>query len=61
MMDALMFLALCGSLSTVHVLVTLRQRQERSIPKEELTHFVYLTVLIIVLGGLIQGLSVLFQ
>lgn len=60
-MDAFLFLVLCGSLSTVHVLVTLRQRQDRSIPKEVLTHYVCLTGLIIAIGGLIQGLSLLFQ
>ena len=61
MMDAVLFLLLCACLSTVHVLVTLRQRQNRSIPKEIVTHFVYLTGLIILLGGLIQGLSLTFQ
>ena len=61
MMDAVLFLLLCVCLSTVHVLVTLRQRQNRSIPKEIGTHFVYLTGLIMLLGGLIQGLSLTFQ
>ncbi|MGB1661917.1 MAG: hypothetical protein ACPHP7_01160 [Planctomycetota bacterium] len=61
MIEALIFLALCACLSSVHVLVTLRQRKSESIMREISTHFIYLTGLIILIGGVIQGLSLAFQ
>ncbi len=61
MIVALIFLALCACLSSVHVLVTLRQRKSESIMREISTHFIYLTGLIILIGGVIQGLSLAFQ
>ena len=47
MIEALIFLALCACLSSVHVLVTLRQRKPESILREISTHFIYLTGLIL--------------
>ncbi|MGB1071744.1 MAG: hypothetical protein ACPG1Z_08755 [Planctomycetota bacterium] len=61
MIEALIFLALCACLSSVHVLVTLRQRKPESILREISNHFIYLTGFIILLGGAIQGLSLAFQ
>jgi len=59
--ESYLFFILCACLSTVHVLVTLKQRQGRSIPMEVFKHFIYLTGLILILGGLIQGISVAYQ
>ena len=61
MIEALIFLSLCAYLSSVHVLVTLRQRKPESIMREISNHFIYLTGFIILLGGVIQGLSLAFQ
>lgn len=61
MIDAILFLILCGCLSSVHVLVTLRQRKSDLVLKEISTHYIFLTGLIVILGCIIQGLSLAFQ
>ncbi|OUU26201.1 MAG: hypothetical protein CBC13_00750 [Planctomycetia bacterium TMED53] len=61
MIQAFLFFALCACLSTVHVLVTLKQRPGRSVPKEVLKHFTHLTLLILLISGVIQWLSLAFQ